>query len=123
MKHYIDENSRIFGIQLFGQEWAYSEGYVRNAKRIYRKRERAALNRMVEELVVEELGNRRSRSYWEDKLDDLFGELQYLEACEEYDYEQHDMYGYGYNKSWYNAEYDRLFAEIDEANYQLSLFG
>ena len=55
MKHYIDENSRILDVQLFGQEWAYSEGYVRNAKRVYRKRERAALNRMVEQLVIEEL--------------------------------------------------------------------
>lgn len=123
MKHYATNKWNELGaIECLGRERFRAENVARS-KHVYRKRERRALDRMVEELVIEEIGNRRSRSYWESELDDLFGELQALEAEEELALEHYHFFGYGYDKNWYKAKFDELFEQIDEANYQLSLFG
>lgn len=117
MKHYIDENSRILDVQLFGQEWVYSEGYVRNAKRVYRKRERAALNRMVEELTIEELGN--DFAYWDAELDKAATEWHRLlderrierENCEWYGAEEPD-------EGWYDQRIGEVEKQVATAYHE-----
>ena len=102
----------------------HSDEFLAETKRRYRKRERRALDRMVAELVVEEISDRHSIGYWESKLDDAMGELQWLDCLEECEYEDWEFYGdVEPDSRWFAAKYKEVFKSIDEAEYQLSLMG
>lgn len=122
MKHYIKENSRVWDVPVFGNEQDYTEEHVRNAKRFYRKRERAALRRMVEETVVEELGTPSQLPKWERELAEAKEEFFLL--CQEEDWDRWSDEHDGteeYDPAYYEREYQLIRARIEKAEKMLAV--
>ena len=83
MKHYTESKwNELDAIDCWGRDRFKAEN-IRAAKASYRRRERRVLDRMVEDLVIEELGN--DSDYWDAELDDALDKLhsvfrEYAEA-------------------------------------------
>lgn len=92
----------------------HSEEFLAETKRRYRKRERRALGRMVEELVVEELGD--DRAYWSAELDKALTE--HGRVVDEYTEAEYCFEHYGDEVDWdyYDMRFAELRKRIDIAN-------
>lgn len=100
----------------------HSAEWLAQTKNRYRRRERAQLKRMTAELVAEELDRWHNAEYWEHELDELFGELQGLEAEEERAWEFAEVYGWEYHDAaYYREAYRALFERIDEVYGELAM--
>ena len=84
MKHFTRENLYEFAAIHERRYIGITRKNVRDSKQMYRQRERAALKRMTDELVAEELhGHEDERGYWERKLFDATAEYDALWDAEE----------------------------------------
>ena len=105
MKHYTPMKSgdeRDFAAKTWNRNPHWKEERCSKVKTGYRKRERAALNRMVDELVIDELGN--DRAYWERELAAATDELNAAIADREREHEFAVVYGIEFFDAWYHDE-------------------
>lgn len=109
MKHYTESKwNELDAIDLWGRNRSRAEN-IRAAKASYRRRERRVLDRMVEEMTIEELGD--DFAYWDAELDKAAAEWHRLlderrierENCEWYGAEEPD-------EGWY----DQRIGEVEK---------
>lgn len=92
----------------------HSEEFLAETKRRYRKRERRALGRMVEELVIEELND--DLAYWSAELDKALDE--HGRIVDEYTEDERIFERFGDVPDWdyYETRFAELRKRIDVAN-------
>lgn len=119
MKHYTESKwNELDAIDLWGRNRSSAEN-IRAAKASYRRRERRVLDRMVEDLVIEELGN--DSDYWMRELDAASKELNDAVLDREREHEFAVTYGIEHFDKWYHDEVWRYAAErFAEAFYGIS---
>ena len=110
MKHY----AKMIGYEvddiLYRRCYGGKPESIAETKHIYRKRERRALNRMVEELVIEELSN--DLAYWDYELDKALEEAN--DVYEKYarDRERFERGGEEPDWDYYNDRFEETRRRI-----------
>jgi len=93
----------------------------RDELKTLRRRERRVLDRMVEDLVIEELGN--DSDYWDAELDDALDKLH--SVFKEYAEAEHAFEYYGDEVDWdyYESRFTELRKRVSDAYRELCAVG
>ena len=111
MKHYSSEEFTRAERGFFKPET------LKQLKHIGRKRERAALKRMVASKVAEFDGD---RIYWERELMAAIAEFADLRDAEFNEKWFHEVYGVGYDSEWYEEMHSVYIERITAAENELA---
>lgn len=121
MKHYInfkdgDELDVFKAKRVVGFNSPRRRAKASRIKQGYRQRERAALGRMVEQLVVEELGD--NLAYWSAELDKALDE--HGRIVDEYTEDERIFERFGDVLDWdyYEMRFGEIRKRIDAANHE-----
>ena len=121
MKHYTESKwNELDAIDLWGRNRSRAEN-IRAAKASYRRRERRVLARMVEDLVIEELGN--DSDYWDAELEAAIAE--HGRVVDEYTEAERCFERYGDEVDWdyYESRFTELRKRVNDAYRELYAIG